>query len=141
VEVVGIALALVSGLVAAPIFCLALVKVIRRYPALAAFAFWVAAPMFGLFSIEVALVLFMGILSTRALIGPPFFLVHVVLTLGAAPTLACLLLLGRRSIQGWWPLVAALCWFVGAGAVFYQYAVAEALYGIDGQGGPYQWPW
>ena len=41
----------------------------------------------------------------------------------------------------WWPLAAAICWFIGAGAIFYQYDVAETLYGIDGSGGPYQWPW
>jgi len=60
-----------------------------------------AVPLFGLFVIEVALVLLLGVLSTRALIGTPFFLVHVLLAFAAAPALACLLLLGRRSIKGW----------------------------------------
>jgi hypothetical protein len=141
VEAFGIAVALVGGLFAAPIFCLVLVKVIRRFPPLALFGFWVSVPLFGLFSVEVALVLLLGVLSTRALVGPAYFLLHVLLTFAAAPTLACLLLLGRRSIKGWWPVAAALCWFVGAGAVFYQYDVAETLYGIDGRGGPYLWPW
>jgi hypothetical protein len=127
VEVVGIALALIAGLVAAPIFFLVLVKVIRPYPSFVAFVFWAAASLLGLFSVEIALVLFMGVLSTRALIGPSFFLVHVLLTFGAAPALARVLLLGRRSIKGWWPLVAALCWFVGAAAIFYQYYSRGAL--------------
>jgi hypothetical protein len=141
VEAFGIALVLVGGLFAAPIFCLILIKVIRRVPPLALFGFWAAVPLFGLFSVEVVFALSLGVLSTRALVGSAFFLLHVLLTYAAAPALACLLLLGRRSIAGWWPVAAALCWFVGAGAVFYQYDVAETLYGIDGRGGPYLWPW
>jgi hypothetical protein len=141
VETVAIGLALIGGLFAAPIFCLTLVKLIRQFPPLSSFGFWVAVPLLGFFFVEVALVLWLGILSTRALVGPPFFLVHVLLTFAAAPALACLLLLGRRSLKNWWPVVAALCWFVGAGAVFYQYDVAETLYGIDGRGGPYRSPW
>jgi len=50
-----------------------------------------------------------------ALGGPVFFPIHALLTLGLAPACACALLLGRRSLARWWPLVAALCWFVGAG--------------------------
>lgn len=140
-EAFGIAIALVVGLFAAPTFCLILVKVVRRFPLLALFGFWVSVPLFALFSVEVFLVLLFGVLSTRALVGPAYFLLHVVLTFAAAPALACLLLLGRRSIKAWWPMTAVLCWFVGAGAVFYQYYVAETLYGIDGRGGPYLRPW
>jgi hypothetical protein len=140
-EVLGIALALVGGLVAAPIFCFVLAKVVRRFPRIAALAFLVAVPLVLLYALELMIVLTRGILSTRALIGRPYFLIHVVLTFAAAPALACVLILGRRSLASWWPLAAAICWFVGAGSIFYQYDVAETLYGIDGQGGPYQFPW
>jgi hypothetical protein len=141
VEAFGIALALVGGLAAAPIFCLALAKMVRPFPRVAFLAFWIAVPLVLLYASEVLLVLTRGVLSTRALIGPSYFLIHVLLTFSAAPALACVLILGRRSLSTWWPLVAAICWLVGAGSVFYQYDVAETLYGIDGQGGPYQWPW
>jgi hypothetical protein len=141
VEAFGIALALVGGLVAAPIFCLALAKMVRPFPRVASSAFWLSVPLVLLYALEVLLVLTGGVLFTRALIGPPYFLIHVLLTFSAAPALACVLILGRRSLSNWWPLVAAVCWLVGAGSVFYQYDVAETLYGIDGQGGRYQWPW
>jgi hypothetical protein len=141
VEAFGIALVLVGGLVAAPIFCLALAKMVRPFPRVAFLAFWIAVPLVLLYASEVLLVLTRGVLFTRALIGPSYFLIHVLLTFSAAPAFACVLILGRRSLSTWWPLVAAICWLVGAGSVFYQYDVAETLYGIDGQGGPYQQPW
>jgi hypothetical protein len=141
VETVGIALALAGGLVGAPIFCLILAKVVRRFPRVASVAFWVAVPLVLLYASEVLLMLARGVLSTRALIGPSYFLIHVFLTFSAAPALACVLILGRRSPAAWWPLVAAICWVVGAASIFYQYDVAETLYGIDFQAGPYQWPW
>lgn len=140
-ETVGIALALAGGLVGAPIFCLALAKVVRRFPRVSSVAFWVAVPLVLLYASEVLLVLARGVLSTRALIGSFYFLIHVLLTFSAAPALACVLILGRRSLAAWWPLVAAICWVVGAASIFYQYDVAETLYGIDFQAGPYQWPW
>jgi hypothetical protein len=141
VETLGIALALLGGLVAAPIFCLVLVKLIRPFPNLSAFTFWPAVTVVVLFGLEAVLALARGVLWTRALIGPGFFLIHVFLTFSVAPSLACALLLGRRSLARHWWLAAALCWFVGAGADFYQFDVADALYGIDGTGGPYPWPW
>ena len=125
----------------APIFCFVLAKWIRAFPHLASVAFWVAVPPVVLYASELLLVLTRGVLSTRAVIGPSYFWIHVLLTFSAAPALACVLILGRRNLAAWWPLVASICWVVGAGSVFYQYDVAETLYGIDGQGGPYQWPW
>jgi hypothetical protein len=123
-EAFGIAIALVGGLLAAPIFCFVLAKVVRRFPRVAALLVLVSIPLVLLYALELIIVLTRGILSARALIGSPYFLIHVVLTLSSAPALA-----------------AVICWFVGAGSIFYQYDVAETLYGIDGQGGPYQWPW
>jgi hypothetical protein len=139
-ESFGIALALLGGLVAAPVFCFALVKLVRPFRWIAALGFWVGVATVALFGTELALVSVWGILGTRRHLGAAFFPVHALLTLGLAPACACALLLGTRSLARWWPLVAAFCWFAGAAAIFYQYDVAETLYGIDGIGGPYQWP-
>jgi hypothetical protein len=134
-ESLGIALALLGGIVAAPVFCFVLVKLIRPFGPAASFSFWAAAVALALFAIELLFVSLWGVLGTRERIGPTFFPIHALLTLGLAPACACALLLGRRSLA-----VAVFCWFVGAAAIFYQYDVAETLYGIDGVGGPYQWP-
>jgi len=140
-ETVAIALYLAGGIIAAPVFCFILVKMTRRYSRLSRAAFWTAVTLLCAFAVEIALVGTIGILGTRALIGPPYFVAHVLLTFSAAPALACVLLLGRHGIKGGWPLAAFICWWVGSAAIFYQYNVAETLYGIDGSGGPYQKPW
>jgi hypothetical protein len=136
-ETLGIALYLIGGVVAAPVFCYVLVKLVRPHKAIASWLFTSAVTMVLLFAVELIMVSIRGVLGTRALIGPAFFPLHALLTLGLAPACACALLLGRRSIARWWPVAAALCWFIGAAAIFYQYDVAETLYGIDGIGGPY----
>ncbi len=134
-ESFGIALALLGGIVAAPIFCFVLVKFVRLFQPVATLGFWVAATAVAFFALELIFKSpIWGFWGRGATSGPVFFPIHAVLTLGIAPACACALLLGRRSLARWWPLVAVLCWFVGAAAIFYQYDVAEALYGIDGIG-------
>jgi hypothetical protein len=140
VESFGIAIALLGGLVAAPIFCFAVVRLIRPFPALAVPCFWASLVFLGLFALELCLVSTRGVVGAREFVGPSFFLAHALLTLSLAPALACALLLGRRSFARYWFLAAVVCWFAGAGAIFYQYAVAETLYGVDGIGGPYLAP-
>ena len=137
-ETLGIALYLMGGAVAAPVFCYALVKLVRPQKAIASWLFTSAVVMVLLFAVELFAVSIRGVLGTRALIGPAFFPLHALLTLGLAPACAGALLLGRRSIAHWWPLAAVFCWFLEAAAIFYQYDVAETLYGIDGVGGPYK---
>ncbi len=136
-ETLGIALYLMGGVIAAPVFCYALVKFVRPQKAIASWLFTSAVTVVLLFAVELLVVSVRGVLGARALIGPAFFPLHALLTLGLAPAFAGALLLGRRSIARWWPVAAAFCWFIGAAAIFYQYDVAETLYGIDGIGGPY----
>jgi len=140
-EAFGILIALLIGLVGAPVFCFVLTRFVRPIPAVASFGFWAAAPIVALFAIDILLIIAFGVLGTRALVGPGFFLTQAVLSLAIGPALACVLLLGPWSISRWWPLVAAICWIVGAAGIFHRYNVADTLYGIDGFGGPYQWPW
>jgi hypothetical protein len=139
-EAFGIALALLGGVFAAPLFCFGLVKLVRPFAPLAALGFGISLTAVALFCVELLLVSAWGIPETRRHLGPGFFPVHGLLTLALAPACACVLLLGKRSLARWWPVAAVICWFVGAGAIFYQYDVAETLYGIGGIGGTYQWP-
>jgi len=136
-ESLGIALGILGGLVAAPVFCFMLVKFIRPHPRLSRLAFYVALVSLGTYAVEILFVMSRSAVSARQLVGPLFFPVHALITLGSAPALACSLLLGQRNISRRWPAVAAICWLVGVFSIFYQYRVAEALYGPDGQGGPY----
>lgn len=139
-EALGIAIGILGGLIAAPVFCFLLVKLIAPLPRLSRFAFYAAAALLLIYSAELLFVAARSVVAARQLVGPAFFPAHVLLTLGSAPALACVLLLGSRNVAKWWPAAAAICWLIGVFSIFYQYGVAEALYGIDGQGGPYSAP-
>jgi hypothetical protein len=137
VEGIAIALYLAGGLIAAPTFCLVLAKWIRQLPRLARLLWCFGLSISGLFVSDLILVAVVGSVRARELLGPGFPDIHAFVTLLAAPSVACAVLLGQRNLARWWPAVAAFCWLVGAFAIFYQYGVMEALYGIDGIGGPY----
>ena len=139
-ESFGIALYALAGIVAAPIFCFLVSRYSRRLPQLAGAVWWVSLVVLAIFSMEVAWVYLAGAVSARATVGPVFFPLHGLVTLFAAPALACVLLAGRLNVARWWPAVAVIAWSLGMFAIFYQYNVSEALYGIDGMGGPYSEP-
>lgn len=136
-ETLGIGLWILGGLVAAPLFCFALVRMIRPHRFLSRTLFILAIIGLCLFVVDLLLILILGAIRSRELVGPAFFPVHAFVTLLSAAFLASTLLLGERNLAGHWLLVAVVSWMLGVFAIFYQYGVAEALYGVDGVGGPY----
>ena len=68
-EAFGIALWLLGGLLAAPTFCFALVKLVRPIRAISLIAFWVAAMGVALFGLELILVRLWGVLGAREHLG------------------------------------------------------------------------
>ncbi len=136
-ESLAIALWIVGGLVAAPIFCFVLATFIRPRPTLARILFYPAVFGLCLFALDLLAVGLLGAVRSRQLIGPAFFPLHAFVTLMSAAFLAGSLLLGQRNFARRWLAVAAISWILGVFSIFYQYGVAEALYGIDGEGGPY----
>jgi len=137
VESLAIALWIVGGLVAAPIFCFVLATFIRPRPTLARVIFYLAVFGLCLFALDLLAVGMLGAVRSRQLMGPAFFPLHAFVTLMSAAFLAGSLLLGQRNFARRWLVVAAVSWILGVFSIFYQYGVAEALYGIDGEGGPY----
>jgi MFS family permease len=137
VETVAIALYALGGMVAAPIFCFLVARYSRQFPKLSAIVWWGSVGLLAVFSLDVVWVYIASAVTVRAAVGPTYFPVHTVVTLFAAPAFASLLLAGHWKASRWWPAVAVLAWCLGIFAIFYQYNVAEALYGVDGSGGPY----
>lgn len=79
-----------------------------------------------------------GSVGTRALLGHAYYSVHVLIFFLATPALMNALVLPDPSNRcaRWWftvPFCTALAFVL----VVQQYAVSEALYGIDGQDGPF----
>ena len=136
-ESLGITLWILGGIGAAPIFCFALVKYIKPRLNLARLLFYLATIGLCLFALDLLLVGVLGAVRTREFVGSAFFPIHALVTLLSAACLAGVLLLGQRNLARRWVLVALISWMLGVFSIFYQYGVSEALYGIDGVGGPY----
>jgi hypothetical protein len=136
-EAFGIALYALGGMVAAPVFCFLVARYSQRFPELSTVVRWGSAGLLVVFILDVAIVDALSAVRVRAYVGPAFFPIHAVATLLAAPASAFVLLAGRRNVSRLWPAVAFLAWCLGVFAIFHQYSVSEALYGIDGSGGPY----
>jgi hypothetical protein len=89
---------------------------------------------------ELILVASVGAVRVRQVVGPIFPALHAVFLL-IPPSLANLILLPSRS-RSLLALVAAvsLSFVAGFGLILFNIAVSEALYGVDGIGGPYGQP-
>jgi hypothetical protein len=136
-ELFGIALWILGGIVAAPLFCYGVVHFIKPKQYLSSAIFYVAMLGTALFAIDLVLVGVLGSVGARALVGPVYFPFHALVTLLSAGSLACTLLLGPWRLSSRWLTIAAVCWAVGVFAILFQYNVSETLYGVDGLGGPY----
>ena len=82
-----------------------------------------------------------GIIAVRVreLAGPWFYAVHLLLFVLGTPALANVIVLRPRPkyFRGWFVAVP-LCTVLAFGLVLMQYVVSEALYGIEGQDGPFR---
>ena len=136
-EAVAIGLWIVGGLVAAPAFCFVLARWVRPRTRIRRLLFSASVVGLALFILDLLAVSVLGAVRTRQAIGPAYFPAHAFATLLSAAFLAGSLLLGERNFSRRWVLVVTLSWMVGVFSIFYQYEVAESLYGIDGEGGPF----
>ena len=139
-ELFGIAFAAIAGLALAPAYCLMLLLVWRfRLPRIVARR--CAYAVLALALLDVILVSWLGAIRVREVVGAPYFLVHLFAVVCAAPALAVALVLNESKPRFLHAIGAAVAsYIVGLGAIFFQIAVAEALFGIDGLNGPYKYP-
>ena len=94
--------------------------------------------MLGLFAVEILLLVTIGAVRARGLIGPGFYVAHLAFFFLCPPALANVLVLRPKLgiFTTWW-VAGALCTVLAFFLVLLQYGVSEALYGIDGDDGPY----
>jgi hypothetical protein len=79
-----------------------------------------------------------GAVRGREIIGPVFYPVHLAVFFLSIPALANIIVLSKPgSGVGRWLVAGVLCAVLDLPVVLTQYAVSEALYGIDDSGGPY----
>ena len=91
--------------------------------------------------VEWVLLATVGVLPLRGALGPAFEVLHLSCFVLAIPALVqTLVLLKPDSAASSWLAVGALGAALALPVVSTQYVVMEALYGTDGQGGPYGRP-
>jgi hypothetical protein len=137
-EILGLALAIPAVLVVNVVYVLLVRFGLVRFKKLRPWLLWPSYFVFMLALIEVTLVIVLGAVATRSLLGPAFWGFHVVVFLFGAPSLANVLVLTREGL--WlrrWYAAAALCCVFGIFLVLFQVGVGDALYGPDGVGGPF----
>jgi hypothetical protein len=120
------------------LYCLLLVKVVAKLKQISQFLRIVSTLILGLFAVELVLLVTLGAVRSRGLLGPSFYVVHIGLFFLGTPALANLLILRRNSEPfRIWYVVGLICTAFAFFLVLLQYSVSESLYGIDGDNGPY----
>jgi hypothetical protein len=137
-EVLGLALAIPAVLAANLFYVLFARFGLARLTALRPWLLWSSYFVVMLALIDVILVVKLGAVAARTVIGPVFWSSHLIVVLFAAPALANVLMMTRKGMwfRRWYATVAVCCVF-GVLLVFFQVGVGDALYGPDGVGGPF----
>ncbi len=134
-EMFGIIGAMPAAFVASAIYSQILIR-LPLSPSMKRYLLWASFFVLGSLVLEWLLLATLGAVQSRSMIGPIFYLVHLALFLLAVPALANILVIGRSEPLSW-PQVGLLSALLSLPVVLTQYGVAEALYGIDGNGGPF----
>jgi len=118
------------------LYCLFVAKVISKVQWLGSILKFVSILVLAAFLVEIGFLVAIGSVRSRALFGPGFYVVHIVLFFLGPLALANVLLLRTESrTHNQWYTAAFLCTVFAFFLVLLQYTVTESLYGIDGEGG------
>ena len=134
-EIFGIVLSVPVAFVASMAYCAFLTYIVRGTDRPRRFLYRSSLAVLVLVVVEVLLLVTLGAVRSRAIVGPLFSVVHVALFVLGTPALANALVLRRSGMR--WYLAGVACTVFAFGLVLLQYGVSEALYGIDGINGPY----
>jgi hypothetical protein len=135
-ELFGIALSVPVAFVASALYCLLLFKTESRSVRLSHGLRIASYFVFLLFSIEIVLLLTIGAVRSRGLLGPGFYVAHLIILFAGPPALANILVIrSKRPVFAKWYVVAALCTLFAFFLVLLQYSVSESLFGIDEDNG------
>ena len=136
-EMFGILFSIPVAFAASVIYSMMLIFIVKRFPRLSQAFWWASVIVLAGFLVEVILLVTLGAVQSRGILGPGFYGAHTVIFFLGTPALANLLLLRRQTrLLLWSCITVVLCTTFALGLVILQYGVSEALYGIDGEG-PY----
>ena len=137
-ELFGIAASIPVAFVMIALYRLILLKVVARFRWATTLLRPASYVVLGLFAVEIALLVTLGAVQSRALIGPVFVTGHAFVFFLGTPALANVILLRKPAGPApKWYVVSSLCTVLAFFLVLLEYHVSEQLFGIDGIGGPY----
>ena len=123
-------------------YCYLLNRFGRRYETARRLALIGSLVVLGTLALELVLLASLGAVRSRGLFGPAFTIGHESLFPLGVPALgAALVLRENPGTVGLWYVAASICAVFAVGLVIMQYGVTDALFGVDGVGGPYPGPW
>lgn len=134
-ELLGIAFSIPISFAASMLYCFFLDRVLLKYEKPSRWLRFSSYFVLALFAAELVAVFTVGAVRSRAILGPSFYVDHLVLFFISVPSLANFLILRRRPVT--WYVAGVLCTVFAFFLVLLQYSVSESLYGIDGDNGPY----
>ncbi len=137
-ELLGIASSVPIALACSMLYCLLLVKIVAKSNRVSRLLCIVSTLVLILFFVELILLITLGAVRSRGLLGPTFYVVHIALFFLGTPALANVLILRRNRVLSLeWYVAGLICTAFAFFLVLLQYSVSESLYGIDGDNGPY----
>jgi hypothetical protein len=138
-EMLGILLSIPVAFVASMLYSFFLSRVVLKHGRLRQWLRFTSCFFLGLFACELGLLVTLGPVHSRGLLGPGFYVAHLALFFMGPPALANLLVLRPRSgFLTKWYVSGVLCTLFAFFLVLLQHSVSESLYGIDGENGPYR---
>jgi hypothetical protein len=137
-ELLGIVLSVPVAFVASMLYCLVIAKVISKWIAFSRLIRRASYVLLALLLVEILLLVTIGAVRSRVLLGPGFYVAHMVFFFLCTPALANILVLQQRAmVVGRWYVAGLICTVFAFGLVMLQVGVSEALYGVDDEGGPF----
>jgi len=137
-ELLGIVLSIPVAFVASMLYCLLLDRIVLKLEGTSRWLRTVSLIILVLFAAELILLVTLGPVRSRGLLGPGFYAAHIIFFSLGTPALANLLVLRpRRGVLAKWYVAAAVCTLFAFFLVLLQYSVSESLYGINDEDGPY----
>jgi hypothetical protein len=137
-ELLSIVLSIPLAFVSSMLYCLFLARVLLRFERVSRWLRIVSRIVMASFAAEIILLVTLGPVRSRGLLGPGFYIAHVILFFLSTPALANLLVLRPRpGAVGTWYVAGTICTAFAFFLVLLQYTVSESLFGIDGENGPY----
>ena len=127
--------------VASVVYVFILKKVTVKLPFLIPPLLWVSVIVLTIGLLDFFCTAVFGTLSLRGAIGTPYYPIHVGLFFLTLPALATTMQLQNRfGCLSKWYFIGSLCAVICLCIVLQQYAVSEALFGVDGMGELYKKP-